>query len=65
MKTDGNSQVEKIDITAMFDTPLVKEKQWILLDHEIVIMPPEGAIAGGGMTPGVEGWEDVESEVQL
>ena len=65
MKTDGNSQVEKIDITAMFDTPLVKEKQWILLDHEIVITPPEGAIAGGGMTPGVEKWEDVESEVQL
>ena len=65
VKTDGSSQVEKLEITPMFDTPMVKEQQWILLDHEIVITPPEGAIAGGGMTPGVDKWEDVESEVQI
>ena len=64
MKTDGSSQVEKLEITPMFDTPMVKEKQWILLDHEIVITPPEGA-AGGGMTPGVDEWMDIESEVEI
>lgn len=65
MKNDGESQVEKIDITQMFDTPIVKEKQWILIDHEIVITPPEGATTGGGLTPGVEKWEDVESDLQI
>ena len=65
MRKDGTSQVEKLDITDEFYTELAKEKQWILLEHEIVITPPEGAIAGGGMTPGVDKWEDIESDVQL
>ena len=30
-----------------------------------MITPPEGAVAGGGMTPGVDKWEDIESEVQI
>lgn len=65
VRSDGTSQVETLDITSMFDTPIVKEKQWILLDHEIVITPPEGAEVGGGMTPGVDKWEEVESEIQI
>ena len=65
MKKGGESQVEKLDITDEFYTQMAKEKQWILLEHEIVITPPEDAIAGGGMTPGVDKWEDVESEVQI
>lgn len=65
LKTDGSSQVEKLDITPKFDTPMVKDRQWILLDHEIVITPPEGVIAGGGMTPGVDSWNDVKTEVQM
>ena len=64
-KTDGSSQVEKLDITHLFDTPLAKNQQWLLLEHEVVITPPKDAIAGGGMTPGVEQWEDVESNVQI
>lgn len=65
VKTDGSSQVEKLDITPMFDTPLVKEKQWILLEHEIVITPPDGAEEGGGMSPGVDAWGDIKTEIQL
>ena len=65
MRKDGTSQVEKIDITDEFYTQMAIEKQWILLEHEIVITPPEGAIASGGMTPGVDEWEDIESDVQL
>lgn len=64
MKKDGSSQVEKIEITPLFDTPEVRDNQWILLEHEIEITPPEGATAGG-MTPGVDEWEDVETNVEL
>lgn len=65
MKSDGTSHVEKLDITNEFHTKLAKEEQWILLDHEIVIIPPEGSVAGGGMIPGVKEWDDVETEVEL
>ena len=54
----------KLDITDEFYTELAKEKQWILLDHEIVITPPEEEVSGG-MTPGVDEWEDIETEVQI
>lgn len=65
IKTDGSSQVEKLDITPMFDTPMVKNQQWILLEHEIVITPPPGAETTGGMTPGVDEWGEVETEIEL
>lgn len=65
MKRDGSSQTEEIDITEMFDTPLVKEQQWILIDHEIELSPPEGTPISGGMTPGVDDWKDVESGLIL
>jgi len=61
--SDGSTQVEKIDITDMFDTPEVKDKQWILLEHEIEIKPPAGDGQSGGLSPGVEGWEDIKSEI--
>lgn len=61
-RTDGTSQVESIDITSMFDEPLVKYEQWILLEKEIVITPAEGS---GGISPGVDQWSDVWSDIQL
>lgn len=62
-RTDGSSQVETIDVTSMFDEPLVKEKQWILIDKEIVITPTIGG--GGGLKPGVDEWGDEWCDVQL
>lgn len=61
-RTDGSSQVESIDITSMFDEPLVKYEQWILLEKEIVITPTQTT---GGMTPGVDKWGDVFGDIQL
>ena len=61
-RSDGTTQVESIDITSMFDEPLVKNEQWILLEKEIDIIPP---IGGGGMTPGVDEWGDIWTDVQL
>lgn len=60
-KTDGTSQVETIDITSMFGKPPVSDKQWILLEREIAIVPPEG----GGMNPGVDDWKDIWTDIQL
>ena len=61
-KIDGTTQVETIDITDVFNTPIVLEKQWILLDNEIIITRPEGTEEMG---PGVEGWDDVEADIPL
>lgn len=61
-RSDGSTQVETIDITSMFSDPLVINEQWILLEKEIDIIPP---IGGGGMTPGVDDWGDIWSDIQL
>ena len=61
-RTDGTSQVESIDITSMFDDPIVKENQWILIEQEIEIDPVEG---GGGLSPGVDEWADEWADIQL
>ena len=62
-RTDGTSQVESIDITSMFDEPMVKTEQWILLEKEIEITPTFGD--SGGMQPGVDDWGDIWSNIQL
>lgn len=61
-RSDGSTQIESIDITSMFDEPLVKYEQWILLEKEIEITPTEST---GGLTPGVDGWGDVWSDIEL
>lgn len=65
VKRDGSSQVEEIDITEMFNTPMVREKQWILVEPEIELTPPDGADMGGGLTPGVDDWEEIKSGIIL
>lgn len=64
VRGDGTSQVEQIDITSLFDTPMGRENQWLLIDKEIVVTPSEIGI-GGGMNIGVEIWEEVESDLQI
>ena len=62
-RSDGTTQIETIDITSMFSDPIVINEQWILLEKEIDIIPPIGG--GGGMTPGVDEWGDIWSDIQL
>lgn len=64
MKRDGTSQVEEIDISDMFTTPMVRDNQWILIEKEIELLPPMNG-SGGGMTPGVDDWNDVEAGIIL
>lgn len=61
-KSDGSSQVETIDITELFNSPLAIENQWLLLDKEITITKPIGS---GGLDPGVDGWKDEEADLPM
>ena len=62
VKSDGSSQIEVIDITEVFKTPLAVQNQWLLLDKEITITKPVGS---GGMDPGVDGWKDEEADLPM
>ena len=63
VKNDGSSQVESIDITEVFKTPMAIENQWLLLDKEITITKPIGG--SGGMDPGVDGWKEEEADLPM
>ena len=58
-------QTEKLRVTDMFETDIVKENQWIIIDKVIEIIPPEGVDTGGGMSPGVNEWEQIEGSITI
>lgn len=58
-------QTETFRVTDMFETDEVKEKQWIIIDKVIEIIPPEGFEGGGGMAPGVKDWEEIEGSITI
>lgn len=64
-KSDGSIQFESFDITETFQTPMAIENQWLILDKEINITPPEGTESSGSMDPGVEGWKDKEADLYM
>jgi hypothetical protein len=57
------TQIETIRVTDMFETEQVKDKRWIIIDKVIEIIPPEGAT--GGMSPGVNNWENIEGNITV
>ena len=63
--TDNRVQTEIIRVTDMFETEQVKEKQWIIIDKVIEIVPPEGEETGGGMSPGISQWEQIEGSITI
>lgn len=58
-------QTETFRVTDMFETEEVKEKQWIIIDKVIEIVPPEGTQSGGGMAPGVNDWIEIEGGITI
>ena len=58
-------QTETIKVTDMFETPMVKDNQWIIIDKVIEIKLPEGTEPGGGMQPGVRDWETIEGIITI
>ena len=41
------------------------EHQWLIIDREIEIPEPPPAPGGGGMDPGVDDWDDIESDIVI
>ena len=58
-------QTETFRITDIFETEMAKENQWIIIDKVIEIIPPEDADTGGGMSPGVTDWEQIEGSITI
>ncbi|MBP3455835.1 MAG: DUF5119 domain-containing protein [Alistipes sp.] len=58
---DGRALSATIDITDKFSEPDAVEHQWILLDEIIEI--PEPVNSGGGFTPGVGDWGDINTDI--
>ncbi len=59
-------QTETFRVTDMFETDVVKEKQWIIIDKVIEIVPPDDVeVVGGGMAPGVSDWVEIESAITI
>ncbi len=58
-------QTETFRVTDMFETQQVKEKQWIIIDKIINIIPPDDIDVGGGMRPGVNDWTEIEGTITI
>lgn len=63
-KAEDRVQRETIDITPQFYSEDGLKRQWLLIDREFIITPPD--IEGsGGFTPGVGEWKDQQADVNL
>lgn len=51
-----------LDITDKFSEPDAIEHQWLLLDQVLIIPEPENP-DGGGFVPGVDDWDDIETDI--
>lgn len=60
----GGNQTETLDITRLFTNEEAIEHRWIIIDKEIEIKEPEGG-GGGGFTPGVDDWDEIETDIIL
>lgn len=60
-------QTETFRVTDLFETPMVRDNQWIIIDKVIEIVPPEGEedVTGGGLSPGVSDWEQIEGSITI
>ena len=61
--TDGRALTTTIDITDKFSEPDAIERQWLLLDQVLNIPEPEDPGGDGGFVPGVDEWEDIETDI--
>lgn len=60
----GNVITETIPLTELFNTNMVRENQWIIID-KVIVIPPPGGEEGGGMAPDVDEWDNVGGDIYL
>lgn len=58
----GTVQVEKIELNDLFETDMVKNEQWIIIDKVIEIEPTP---VGGGMQPSVGNWGTISGDITI
>lgn len=58
----GDPYSESIDISEIFNTKEAIENQWLIIDRTIVIPEPP-KIKDEGMKPGLDDWQDVETDI--
>lgn len=61
---DGKTHQKVIDMGPVFATEDARERHWLLINEEWEIPSPVGS-GGGGFTPDVEDWEDVEETIPI
>ena len=60
----GGVFTQTVDITKEFNSQLAKEKQWIILGMDkMIVVPDPKPGGGGGFMPSVGEWEDVKTEI--
>lgn len=60
----GKPYSETLNITDVFATPEARNNRWLLIDHCIEIPEPP-KVGGGGFDPGLDDWEDIESDIEI
>ena len=60
--TSGAVQVEEIEVTDLFETDMVKNEQWIIIDKLIEIIPN---VSDGGMAPTVDDWGTITGDITI
>lgn len=61
----GQAVSATFDITDEFEKDLAKERRWIILDRTIVIPDVEPGGQGGGFSPGVKDWDDINTDLVI
>lgn len=67
LTTYGKPYSETINITDLFSTKDAKENQWLLIDYYKISIPdpPPGTGSNDGFKPGVDDWNDVETDLEI
>ncbi len=62
---DGQTHQKVVDMRPIFATEDARLRHWLLIDEVWEIPAPIGTGGGGGFTPDVEDWDDVEETIPI
>lgn len=62
---DGKTHQKVVDMSSIFESEEAREHHWLLIEEEWEIPKPIVEGGGGGFTPEVDEWEDVEETIPI